>query len=385
MSQSVCDSGQFDFDGPSCGLGCSHNLIDLACGLPQLSTFLSLVQLSGLKDIFECRGPFTLFVPTNEAFDNLRGHVWLQLLKLENRNDLKDLLLYHMIPGSFLQRELKVRLAGTPSLLFNRNITISKNPFMVDTSQVIESDFLGCNGVLHIIDEVLDHTQPMLAPPNQLPQQNPVSKTVPPTFEPSTLAGSLEPSVIPSRQPSVVSSAPLLSNSPTISPSAAPIPQSEPPTTMPSVSSSANPSASPSVGVVRININQRFFFAYVSDSNEEPTASNYDDARRITIEYFDDYIRGRLMMDRPQVEFLEWNTTLVDTRFNAGIPSQRFNIYMEYAMTVALYSKESRNVPSPGQFLLFLTDGYVLQYLLNITSLTGTPFEMVKEGVYSTI
>jgi hypothetical protein len=117
----------------------------------------------------------------------------------------------------------------------------------------------------------------------------------------------------------------------------------------------------------------------------EPTPFQYSEARRITIEYYNKFIRSSLMMSRPMVEFIEWNATLLSTRFNAGIPSQRFNIYMEYVMVVAIYARESRNVPSPGEFLNLVKDGYVDEYLLNVTSLVGTPFELVNEGVFSTI
>ena len=91
------------------------------------------------------------------------------------------------------------------------------------------------------------------------------------------------------------------------------------------------------------------------------------------------------MVTRPLIEFIEWNATLFNTTHNAGIPQRRFNIYMEYDMVVAIYTKDSRNVPSPGEFLNLLKDGYVYEYLLNITSLSGTPFEMVTEGVFSTV
>ena len=405
----MCDSGRFDFKGPSCGRDCTLNLIDLACEQPQLSTFLSLVQMAGLEEIFDCRGPFTLFAPRNDAFDDLRGHVWLELLKPENVNELKDLLLYHLVPGSFLLRELLVRPGGTPTLLLGENITISKNPLLVNSAQLVSNDVLACNGVLHIIDTVLDHSEPMPepAPP---PIHAPPMKTFPPTLVPSIQAVSLKPSFVPSRLsyvpsifPSVPSQSPsgapsanpsktpisiptvYPSETPTLHPSAIPIVQSEPPTVVPSVSPSANPSASPSEGVVRININRRIYFSYASESNVEPTASQYNAARRTTIDYYDDYIRRTLMVTRPLIEFIEWNATLFNTTHNAGIPQRRFNIYMEYDMVVAIYTKDSRNVPSPGEFLNLLKDGYVYEYLLNITSLSGTPFEMVTEGVFSTV
>jgi Fasciclin domain len=375
-----------------------------------------LVQLSGLEEIFECSGPFTLFVPHNDAFDDIWGHFWLALLQPQNRNDLKEFLLYHILPGSLLQGELKL-LAGATSLFLGNNITISRNPLMINSAQVVASDLMACNGVLHIIDKVLELEQLMPAPAEPPSSHSPASKTVRPSLVPSIKAESLEPTtvpiqtssitptVIPSINPSGIplsavpnkaltssptyrpSNIPTLrpSKDPTLQPSAVPTVQSEPPTILPSVNPSYSPSVLPSVGTVQININRRIYFAYVSEAKEEPTVSQYNEARRITLEYYDQYIRNILLATRPLIEFLGWNMTLVDARFNAGIPLQRFNIYMEFAMAVAFYSKESRNVPSPGEFLNFLKDGYVIEYLLNITSLTGTPFEQVTEGVFSTI
>ena len=409
----MCDSGRFNFDGPSCGRGCGHNLIDLACEQPQLSTFLSLVQSSGLEEIFECRGPFTLFAPRNDAFDGLRGSMWLELLKPENFNDLRDFTSYHLVPGSFLQRELTKKSGRIPTLLFGENITISINPLMVNGARFVTSDLRTCNGVLHIIDKVLHLTQPMLEPSSPSPLiHTPSSNTVAPTSIPSIQVVPLKPSIVPSRQSLNVSIAPtsLPSQTPsaipiparsskaptssptffpskiaTFTPSAAPTAQSEPPTIIPSVSPAASPSASPSQGIIRININRNIYFAYVSESSVEPTAVEYNEARRITVEYYNDFIRRTLKVTRPQIEFIEWNATLLSTRVNAGIPLRRFNIYMEYAMVVAIYDKESTNLPSPSEFLDLINDGYVLEYILNITSLSGTPFERVTEGVSSPI
>lgn len=368
-----------------------------------------------MKEIFECRGPFTLFVPHNDAFDDLRGHFWLELLKPQNRNDLKDFLLYHILPGVFLQRELK-RINEVTSLYLGRNITILGNPLMVNGAKIVVGDFLACNGVLHIINEVLVHTQPIHAPAQLPSPRSPApEKVMPPTLVPSIKAvpfvpsrrpiitPTLFPSITPTGTPPSVlpseakTSSPTdspsktptldLSKDPTIQPSTVPTAteKSQPPTILPSVAQSFSPSTSPTVGIVQININRGIYFAYVSESDLEPTVFQYNEARQITLDYYDQYIRNTLMITRPLIEFLGWNLTLVDTRFNSGIPLQRFNIYMEYAMTVAYYTKESRNVPSPGEFLNFLKDGYVIEYLLNITSLTGTPFEQVTEGVFSTI
>jgi hypothetical protein len=111
----------------------------------------------------------------------------------------------------------------------------------------------------------------------------------------------------------------------------------------------------------------------------------YQQIRDITVAYYNDYIMRILAMDRPLTEFIEWNTTLSDTMFNAGIPHQRFNIYMEYSLTTATYTAASQNVPTPIDFLTILKDGFLVEYLLNVTALIGTPFEFVVEGLFSTV
>jgi uncharacterized surface protein with fasciclin (FAS1) repeats len=423
VTRNACEL--YEYDGPTCGRGCSPNLIDIACSQPELSTFLSLIQLSGLDYIFECGGPFTLFLPHNDAFSDMRGHVLLDLLLPINADNLKDFILYHILPGSFLLQELNA--GGKSTLIADANVTISMDPIMVNNVKVVAGDFLACNGVLHIINNVLANGMP--APPPPPPPLTDTPSYSYPTFEPSTVIGTfpptnlpstqlftVEPSETPSRHPTIspmtITPSKMISGSPSISPSNTPITvaPSETPTVTPSVHptitpsvpptitpsaiptiapsvppTSITPSAPPSMSTIQINVNRRFYFAFSSGSTIEPTADEYEQLRLITIMYYNDYIRRTFAVTRPLTEFIEWNTTLSNTMFNAGIPNMRFNIYAEYSMTTTIYTANSQNIPTPIEFLTTLKEGFLIEYLLNVTMLIGTPFEFVVEGMFSTI
>jgi len=122
---------------------------------PELSTFMHAIKVAGLADIFEGTGPFTGFLPTNEAFDKLEKGVWANLLKPENGDRLSAVLTYHIVPGEYMSSNLKTRgyqtISGKTLEVTVENGVITVN----DKAHVVKRDLVGPNGVIQEIDAVL--------------------------------------------------------------------------------------------------------------------------------------------------------------------------------------------------------------------------------------
>lgn len=121
---------------------------------PELSTFVMLVNKAEIKDIFNGTGPFTVFAPTDEAFKKLGQKKIDELSKPENRDQLADLLMYHILPGKYLSKSLKSRTA--PSIKGKSvDIVVENGEARVNNAKILKMDIEGPNGVIHEIDTVL--------------------------------------------------------------------------------------------------------------------------------------------------------------------------------------------------------------------------------------
>ena len=105
-------------------------------------------------DIFVGTGPFTGFAPSNEAFQKFGKEKLHQLLNPDNRDQLTSLIIYHVVPGKYLSKDLKsmdLKTINGKSLA----ITVQNGEIKVNNAKVIRKDLVGPNGVIHIIDTVL--------------------------------------------------------------------------------------------------------------------------------------------------------------------------------------------------------------------------------------
>jgi uncharacterized surface protein with fasciclin (FAS1) repeats len=129
-------------------------VVDILGERDELSTARLLVNLSGLEAALNGDGPFTVFAPDDNAFDTAP----LSLLEYatSSQANLQNVLLFHTVPGRALSTDLSngqsLVTANGKTLL----VTINNNGVFINNAQVIEADLVAENGVVHIIDEVLD-------------------------------------------------------------------------------------------------------------------------------------------------------------------------------------------------------------------------------------
>ena len=99
-------------------------------------------------------GPFTALLPTDAAFADLDQGLLDELMLPENIETLRNLLLYHILPGATRTTEFT---AGPTDTLFTGNqVEVSLNPLLFDSADVVTPDIVACNGYIDVIDTVLD-------------------------------------------------------------------------------------------------------------------------------------------------------------------------------------------------------------------------------------
>jgi len=135
------------------------NIVDTAVADGRFTTLVAAVTAGGLVDTLVGEGPFTVFAPTDEAFATLPAGTVEGLLKPENLETLKNILLYHVVPGTVMAADVVTLDGKTADTAYAGNaIAISVKDgkvFLNETVQVIITDIATSNGVIHVIDTVL--------------------------------------------------------------------------------------------------------------------------------------------------------------------------------------------------------------------------------------
>ena len=120
-----------------------------------LTTLVSAIEAAGLVDTLSGPGPFTVFAPTDAAFAALPENVLSQLLLPENRERLRVLLAYHVIPGAVTSGDIAGQQVSAPTAMGSPLQIDATEGVMVDNANVIAADIEATNGVIHVIDRVL--------------------------------------------------------------------------------------------------------------------------------------------------------------------------------------------------------------------------------------
>lgn len=130
------------------------DIVDTAVAAGSFETLVAAVKAAGLVDALKGDGPLTVFAPTDEAFAKLPEGTVESLLKPENIDQLKAVLLYHVVPGAIMAAD--VTDGATPATLQGATITATVgNGVAINNANVVAADVAASNGVIHVIDTVL--------------------------------------------------------------------------------------------------------------------------------------------------------------------------------------------------------------------------------------
>lgn len=130
-----------------------NGIIETLKALEGMTTFIKLLSLAELTDQLNSEGPFTVFAPNDEAFQELPPETYREMSA--NLESLKDVLSYHIVPGEYTNEEL----LANPSLATLQGedllIDVFDDTLEVNDAAIITPDVSYNNGWIHVIDAVL--------------------------------------------------------------------------------------------------------------------------------------------------------------------------------------------------------------------------------------
>jgi uncharacterized surface protein with fasciclin (FAS1) repeats len=145
-----------------CGAGEAHSQVDeasisdivgVASSAGSFNTLLAAAKAAGLVDTLQSEGPFTVFAPTDEAFAKLPAGTLENLLA--NPDQLKQILLYHVVPGKVTASDVASLSSATTAQGSDIAIAVNGDTVMINNARVTQADVMASNGVIHVIDTVI--------------------------------------------------------------------------------------------------------------------------------------------------------------------------------------------------------------------------------------
>jgi uncharacterized surface protein with fasciclin (FAS1) repeats len=131
------------------------DIVDTAVSAGSFKTLVAAVKAAGLVETLKGPGPFTVFAPTDDAFAKLPAGTLEDLLKPENKEKLRAILTYHVVPARATAKD--VTGMSSAKTVNGKELTLKADggKVMVDKAAVVKPDVEASNGVIHVIDAVL--------------------------------------------------------------------------------------------------------------------------------------------------------------------------------------------------------------------------------------
>ncbi|GGH23427.1 Uncaracterized surface protein containing fasciclin (FAS1) repeats [Cribrihabitans marinus] len=137
------------------GFAAEKDIVDTAVGAGDFNTLVAAVQAAGLVETLKGEGPFTVFAPTDAAFAALPEGTVETLLKPENKDQLVQVLTYHVVPAKVMSGDIAGKKAKVLTVQGDRLDVNARNGVKVNNAKVTSADIEASNGVIHVIDTVL--------------------------------------------------------------------------------------------------------------------------------------------------------------------------------------------------------------------------------------
>lgn len=130
------------------------DVVKVAIGSPDHTTLVKAVQAADLVNVLSNAGPFTVFAPTNAAFEGLPAGTVDELLKPENKEKLADILQYHVSVAGYPLENLHDGQVINQVNGGNATITVKDGKYKINDANIIAT-VKATNGIVHVIDKVI--------------------------------------------------------------------------------------------------------------------------------------------------------------------------------------------------------------------------------------
>lgn len=132
------------------------DIVATAASAGSFKTFVAAVKAAGLEETLKVEGPFTVFAPTDDAFAKLPEGKLDELLKPENKDELVQLLSYHVVPGKLMAADIGGKLRSYETLAGSAvKVNSAGRMAKVNHAAIQQPDVMASNGVIHVIDKVI--------------------------------------------------------------------------------------------------------------------------------------------------------------------------------------------------------------------------------------
>jgi len=135
--------------------GGKKDIVETAMGDEQFSTLVTAIEAAGLVETLQGEGPFTVFAPTNEAFEALPAGTLESLLDEDNKGQLQAVLTYHVVAGEYMSSDLAGQEVSVETVQGSPVAIDATDGVTVGGATVIKADIKTSNGVIHVIDQVI--------------------------------------------------------------------------------------------------------------------------------------------------------------------------------------------------------------------------------------
>jgi uncharacterized surface protein with fasciclin (FAS1) repeats len=132
----------------------ADDIVATAKAAGSFKTLTAALEAAGKTKMLQGDGPFTVFAPTDEAFEALPKGTVENLLKPENKEKLGKVLAYHVIEGKVMAADVKTMKAKSANGA-ELNVKAEGGKVMINDAKVVKADVAASNGVIHVIDKVL--------------------------------------------------------------------------------------------------------------------------------------------------------------------------------------------------------------------------------------
>ncbi len=137
------------------GAASARNIIETMRDSSSFRQFMKAVDVAGLGPALSAEGPFTIFVPTDEAFSKIPKAALNDLLQPHNKEKLTKFLRHHVLKGLVVSRDFLGRRLEAIPLDGEALLLDARTQQKIGGAKILRTDMLATNGVIHIIDAVL--------------------------------------------------------------------------------------------------------------------------------------------------------------------------------------------------------------------------------------
>jgi uncharacterized surface protein with fasciclin (FAS1) repeats len=156
LTLAACAGQSGGMDGGDQMAADKPSIVGVASGDDRFSTLVTAVQEADLASTLDSGGPFTVFAPTNAAFAKLPEDQLNALLQPENRDQLRSILTYHVVPGQVMAADIAGKQLEADTVNGQKlPIDATGGSVQAGNATVIKTDITASNGVIHVVDSVI--------------------------------------------------------------------------------------------------------------------------------------------------------------------------------------------------------------------------------------